>query len=472
MPERPSHRRAAARAACMTRAYHRTAWCLLLAGSVAACEKRVQVAGPPEGPREGGTVGQTTAGSAAQAATAAPAAAQSAPAPERATAAQGTSAAQGAPAAQQGASAPPATDPGLARPAKCSGIPPLKLTLVASGLDQPTYVAAPPGDPARLVVLEKTGTIRLIKDGAVVPTPFLDARSRVYFPAPNAEGGLLGLAFHPDYATNGRFWIHYSSSPRGNVVIQEWKRAADSGDVAHPEPVRTLVDVKHSAWNHVGGMLAFGKDGHLYAAIGDSARSPSPAPDLSSKLGKILRIDVDQPDEAPAGNMTGGDPMIWDYGLRNPWRFSFDRLTGDLYIGDVGQKSWEEILVERPGQGRNDYGWDAMEGAHCYPPGATCAPRGVPPAVEHPRSEAGSIVGGYVYRGAKIPCLRGRYLYADYVTGRFFSFVWDGKAATDRVELTAVLRPNGLPSSFGEDAAGEIYVVMFNTGRLYRIDPE
>ncbi|WP_433934869.1 sorbosone dehydrogenase family protein [Sorangium cellulosum] len=449
----------------MTRAcaFHRAACCLLLAGSVAACERRVQVAGPPDASREG-AAGQLAAGGAASPARAGGAAPAAAPAaPEGGPAAP--AATGGAPAALA------ASEAELARPAKCGGVPPLKLTLVASGLDQPTYVTAPPGDPARLLVLEKTGTIRLLKDGAIQPAPFLDARSRVFFPAPNAEGGLLGLAFHPDYAKNGRFWIHYSSAPRGNVVIEEWKRGAQGGDAAHPEPVRSLVDVKHGAWNHVGGMLAFGKDGFLYAAIGDSARSPSPAADLTSKLGKILRIDVDQPGRAPAGNMTSGDPTVWDYGLRNPWRFSFDRLTGDLYIGDVGQKSWEEILVERPGQGRNDYGWEAMEGSHCYPPGSTCKPRGVPPAVEHPRSEAGSIVGGYVYRGAKIPCLRGRYLYADYVTGRFFSFVWDGKAATDRVELTSALSPNGLPSSFGEDAAGEIHVVMFNTGRIYRIDP-
>ncbi|AUX40910.1 hypothetical protein SOCE26_023120 [Sorangium cellulosum] len=426
----------------------------------------MQVAGPPEGPREGGAAGQATAESAAPPAQAgaaspapAPAAPEGAPAPEATPAAGGARAAGGAPRAD------------LARPAQCSGVPPLKLTLVASGFDQPTYVAAPPGDPARLVVIEKTGTLRLIKDGVIQPAPFLDVRSRVFQPTPNSEGGLLGLAFHPDYVKNGRFWIHYSSGPRGNVVIQEWKRGAPGGEAAHPEPVRTLVDVKHGAWNHVGGMLAFGKDGYLYAAIGDSARSPSPAADLTSKLGKILRIDVDDPARAPAGNMAGVEPLIWDYGLRNPWRFSFDRLTGDLYIGDVGQKAWEEILVEPPGQGRNDYGWEAMEGSHCYPPGAACKPRGVLPAVEHPRAEAGSIIGGYVYRGAKIPCLRGRYVYGDYVTGRFFSFVWDGKAANDRVELTSALRPNGLPSSFGEDAAGEIYVVMFNTGRIYRIDP-
>ncbi|MGK3965571.1 sorbosone dehydrogenase family protein [Sorangium sp. So ce118] len=447
----------------MTRAcaFHRAACCLLLAGSVAACDKRVQVAGPPEGPREGSAIAPAAAGNAAPPAKAGAATAGPAPA-----------APEGAPLAEGAPASAPASAAELARPTKCGGgVPPLKLTLVASGFDQPTYVAAPPGDPARLVVLEKPGIIRLIKDGAIQPAPFLDLRSRVFFPAPNAEGGLLGLAFHPDYAKNGRFWLHYSSAPRGNVVIDEWKRAAQGGDAAHPEPVRSLVDVKHGAWNHVGGMLAFGKDGHLYAAIGDSARSPSPAADLTSKLGKILRINVDEPSRSPAGNMTSGDTMIWDYGLRNPWRFSFDRLTGDLYIGDVGQKSWEEILVERPGQGRNDYGWEAMEGSHCYPPGSACKPRGVPPAVEHPRSEAGSIVGGYVYRGAKIPCLRGRYVYADYVTGRFFSFVWDGKAATDRAELTSALSPNGLPASFGEDAAGEIYVVMFNTGRVYRIDP-
>jgi glucose/arabinose dehydrogenase len=446
----------------MNRTRHRIPLVLLIAS--VACSKTVHVPGPAD------DAGQS-APHPAFAAPAVPTGGDPAPAaaPPGAGTPEGPSpVAPAVPAASRN----PAQRAALARPAGCpAGVPPLKLTLVASGFTEPTYVTSPPHDPSTLFVLEKAGVIKIVRAGAVQPDAFLDLKDRVWFPAPNAEGGLLGLAFHPEYEKNGRFWVHYSSPPRGNVVIAEHRRSPDRPDRGDPRQVRALVEAKHSAWNHVGGMLAFGPDGYLYAAIGDGATTPSPAPDLRSRLGKILRIDVDNPQKPPPGNVSGGDPLIWDYGLRNPWRFSFDRLTGDLYIGDVGQKTWEEILVEPAGKGRNDYGWDRMEGSQCYPIGSTCTPRGVPPAVAHARGEAGSITGGYVYRGAKIPCLRGRYIYGDYVTARYFSFVWDGKAAADRVELTKDLGVNGLPASFGEDAAGEIYAVMFNTGRIYRFDP-
>jgi glucose/arabinose dehydrogenase len=316
-----------------------------------------------------------------------------------------------------------------------------------------------------------------VRDGAILPTPFLDISASVNIPGDQAEGGLLGLAFAPDYATSGRFFVHFSSIASGElgerVAIVEFARSAGDPDVADPEPVLELLAAPHGGWNHVGGMIAFGADGYLYIAIGDAAAgSPSPARDPDSSLGKILRIDVDDPAVPPPGNVPGGDPFVWDWGLRNPWRFSFDRATGDLYIGDVGQSSREEIDVEPAGTGNRDYGWDIMEGTECYA-GSGC-PVGEPPVVEHPHDEASSIIGGYVYRGTQAPCLVGRYVYSDYGTARFFSFVWDGASATQPIELTDDLNPGagiGQIVSFGEDADGELYVVTL-TGRVYKIQLE
>ncbi len=357
-------------------------------------------------------------------------------------------------------------------------LPPLKLTLLPGSYTQPLFVTSPPGDATRLFVVEKGGTIRILQGGAVLATPFLTV-SDAYMPDPAAEGGLLGLAFHPNYATNGRFFVHYTSSPSGNVVVREFHRSAADPNRADAAPVKTLLDKPHGGWNHCGGMLAFDKGGLLYASVGDTATFPSPARNLASHLGKILRFDVDST-TAPAGNLTGAGvfPFIWDYGLRNPWRFSFDRSTGDLYIGDVGQKSWEEIEVEPALSGKRDYGWDVMEGAHCYPPGSTCTITGVLPTVEHSQAsgEASSIVGGYVYRGSAIACLRGHYVYGDYSTARIFSFVWNGASAISKLDLSTDLNPGGSPAahiaSFGEDASGELYVVTLFPGRVYRIEPE
>jgi glucose/arabinose dehydrogenase len=287
------------------------------------------------------------------------------------------------------------------------------------------------------------------------------------------------MAFHPDYGANGRFWLYYTAAPSGRATVGEFRRSGSNPDVADTRtgrlPIRKLVDVAHGGWNHVGGMIAFGSDGYLYAGVGDGAASPpsaSPAGRLDSALGKILRVDVDT-GLGPAGNLSGGsvNPLVWDYGLRNPWRFSFDRLTGDLYLGDVGQNAWEEVDIEPSRTGRRNYGWPTMEGAHCLATG--CAPAGITPVVEHSHAsgEGASLTGGYVYRGSAIPCLRGFYLYGDFGTHRYWTLRWDGSALQQHAEITADFGAAGLsPASFGEDAGGELYVVMI-TGELFRIDP-
>ena len=343
-------------------------------------------------------------------------------------------------------------------------------------------------------MIEKDGIVRLIKNGVVQPAPFLDIRGghtcppsnpasanpRVCSPSASSEGGLLGMAFHPAYAQNGRFWLFYTAAPQGRVTVAEFRRSPASLDLADTAPVslpvRKLIDASHGGWNHVGGMLAFGPDGYLYVSIGDAAVSPqasSPAKKLDSLLGKILRIDVDT-GLGPAGNLTGGhgSPLLWDYGLRNPWRFSFDRLTGDLYIADVGKSAWEEINIEPPQTGHRNYGWPTMEGNHCAVAG--CAPVGTAPAAEHSHAsgEGVSITGGYVYRGAAIPCLQGHYLYGDYGSHRYWALRWSGGAVQDRVEITADLAAGNLAvASFGEDASGEVYLVMLS-GEIFRLDPE
>lgn len=376
----------------------------------------------------------------------------------------------------------------------CNGVPPLKLTRVATGLAAPVFAVSPPGDSSRLFILEKNGVVRLLKNGVLQATPFLDIRGGlacppssagsanplVCIPSANSEGGLLGMAFHPGYAQNGRFFLFYTASPSGRATVAEFRRSSVNPDIADlgagRVPVKKLIDVSHGGWNHVGGMIAFGSDGHLYAGIGDGAMSPvssSPAKDLSSALGKILRVNVDT-GLGPAGNMTGTNvnPLIWDYGLRNPWRFSFDRQNGNLYIGDVGQNAWEEINVEASLTGQRNYGWPTMEAAHCLTSG--CTPVGTMPVVErgHASGEATSIVGGYVYRGSAIPCLQGYYLYGDYGTHRYWAMRWNGSAATEHTEITANLSASTLPLvSFGENAAGEMFLVMIN-GEVYRLDAE
>ncbi|WP_437976591.1 PQQ-dependent sugar dehydrogenase [Sorangium sp. So ce295] len=370
-------------------------------------------------------------------------------------------------------------------------VPPLRLTEVASGLDRPLYVTSEPEDASRLYVVGKGGTIRLIKGGELQSAAFLDITADVYQSNDlKEERGLLGLAFHPQYASNGRFFVYYNTRSR-TIALREFKRSESNPDQAVPQAGQeeqqrnTLFSFPVLVGNHNGGMLAFGPDGNLYVGVGDGGGSTSdPDPDnngqnIEVKYAKILRVDVNNHPTAPAGNVPGGDPYVWDYGLRNPWRFSFDRCRGDLYIGDVGGRLFEEINIEPRGQGHKNYGWSVTEGGTCLQEdqATSCdSPTITPPvfAYDHDSGD-GSVTGGYVYRGSRIPALRGKYLFGDFETDRVWMLTWKDGVATPRSSLSQDLGSEntieGL-ASFGEDAAGELYIVSYGGGSIFRIDPE
>ncbi len=366
--------------------------------------------------------------------------------------------------------------------------PALALTKVASGFSRPIQVKAAAGDNDRLYVVEQTGKIWILKNGVTSAEPFLDIQEIVSNPdAPNGyhqEQGLLGVAFHPNFAKNGRFFVNYTEgpfsddNPKGNSHVVEYKRSAGDPDKADPTAVKEILTQAQPFTNHNGGALEFSpKDGFLYIGFGDGGAGGDPQGNgqkLTTWLGKMLRLDIDagNPYSAPEGNLIGGLPEIWDYGLRNPWRFTFDACTGDLYIGEVGQDTYEEVDVEPAGQGGKNYGWNTMEGLHCFEPMNGCDQAGLTlPVTEYDHLTGKSITGGYVYRGAKMPGLRGTYFYADYVTNRMWTFKWDGGASVTPTEITADVMPPEAMSSFGQDNFGEIYVTSLY-GDIYRIDPK
>lgn len=356
-------------------------------------------------------------------------------------------------------------------------IPSLRAVRVTTdALTKPVLVAQPAGS-ADLYVVEEPGRIRIVRGGHVLPTPFLDVSAHVNFPFPSAEGGLVGLAFHPGYATNGRFFVFVTLKASGGkpdrVAIEEYRRSPGNPDVASAAPVAELLFAPHYGGNHVGGMIAFGPDGYLWAGVGDAAAEPSQAEDLSARVGKILRVDVDHPATPPPGALAGADPYVWDYGLRNPYRFAFDRVTGELFVGDAGDNLYDEVDVEAPGVGHHDYGWPRLQGTHCTSGAATCGPPGTPPAYERPHGAGYSVlIGGAVYRGAAIPCLQGRYLFAVFGTGQLLSFVAQGGAATAFADLSSMFADASvlMVTSISEDAAGELYLTTIE-GNLYRIEP-
>lgn len=348
----------------------------------------------------------------------------------------------------------------------------VRLTSIASGLDAPLFLTTAPGDATRLFVVEKTGRIRVISNGDLLPAPFLDLSAVV---SSDNERGLLGLAFHPGYAANGRFFVHYNDL-NGETRISEFGVSADP-DVADPGESLILGVDQPATDTHKGGMLAFGPDGYLYVALGDGAEFSGTAQDLSLLLGKLLRIDINggSPYAIPADNpfvaMAGAAPEIWSYGLRNPWRFSFDRQNGDLYIGDVGENRFEEVDVAPAATGRGagaNFGWDIMEASSCYSP--PCSTVGLTlPVLQYGRSRGCTVVGGYVYRGAAIPAIRGFYFYADYCQGWVRSFRYSNGAALE-VSNWPGLDRNLQLASFGEDAVGELYLIDLG-GEIFRIDP-
>ena len=330
----------------------------------------------------------------------------------------------------------------------------LRVVPLAARFSSPVHETAPRSERNRLYVVEQGGTIRVLVNGRLRAEPFLDIRRLVLS---GGEQGLLSVAFHPNYARNRRFYVYYTD--RGSDIrVAEYR---SDGARAIPDSARTLFVIDHPFSNHNGGQLAFGPDGRLYAGTGDGGSGGDPgnrAQNLASLLGKLLRIDVNRPNERP---------QIVAYGLRNPWRFSFDRRTGDLYIGDVGQSRWEEVdFTPRNSPGLENYGWDVYEGRSIYEnKRPNPAGRLVWPIAVYNLGGRCSVVGGFVYRGQRSPRLRGRYFYGDYCTGEVWSLrVVRGRARTLRRERFRV--PS--LSSLGEDARGELYLASLN-GRIYRL---
>ena len=347
----------------------------------------------------------------------------------------------------------------------------LRLVEVASGLDQPVYLTAPAGDP-RLFIVEQTGRIRIVSGGTLLPTPFIDLAAKI---TSGGERGLLSMAFHPDYASNGFFYVYYTDLG-GNTKVERYHVGANA-NVADPASAQHVLGVQQPYANHNGGPMVFGPDGYLYIGLGDGGSGGDPqgnGQNPATLLGKILRIDVNGaapyaiPPNNPFVGQTGKRPEIWFTGLRNPWRFSFDREAGLMYLADVGQNAWEEVNVTPAATGGLNLGWNLMEAAHCYG-GSGCSQQGLTlPALEYSHADGCSITGGYVYRGSAIPGLQGHYFYADYCQGWVRSFRWDGSQAADRRswELGSI----GNVTSFGEDAARELYVTS-TSGKVYRFAP-
>lgn len=348
----------------------------------------------------------------------------------------------------------------------------LGLEEVAGGFRQPTFVTHAGDGSGRLFVLEQAGLIRILSGGSALPEPFLDIRSLV---RSGGEQGLLGLAFHPRYTENGRFFVYYTATNSDNTVAEY--RVSGDPNRADPATARVLYAVPDFAPNHNGGMLAFGPDGYLYVGHGDGGGGGDPqrtAQNFQSLLGKILRIDVDGagpyaiPPDNPFAGRADARGEIWAYGLRNPWRFSFDRATGDLWIADVGQNQLEEIDFQPAGgRGGQNYGWSIMEGNQCFRPTTGCDQSSlVQPVAVYGRDQGISVTGGYVYRGAAYPVMAGGYFYADYGSGRIWSLYRDGSGAWRPTEM---LKQDARASSFGEDEAGELYLVGLDTGAIYRL---
>jgi glucose/arabinose dehydrogenase len=356
----------------------------------------------------------------------------------------------------------------------------IALQLRASGLTKPDFVTSAPDHSGRLFIVEQAGRIRILKNGQLLTTPFLTIGGL----AGGAEQGLLGLAFSPGYASNHKLYINVTNAA-GDTLIREYRASSTNPDVVDPTTARNVLKVAQPYANHNGGMLAFGPDGYLYIGMGDGGSGGDPgnrAQSTNTLLGKMLRINVNGrtstrgyliPSTNPYVGRTGLDE-IWQIGLRNPWRFSFDRANGNLWIGDVGQNSWEEVdravrTSSGPGRGVN-WGWRILEGDHCYNPPTGCNTVGKTRPVATYGHTGGrcAVTGGYVSRGPLVPALNGAYVFADYCTGEIFAITATAAAPAPISLLLAA----GFPvSSLGEDAAGDLYVLDYGGGKLYAIVP-
>jgi glucose/arabinose dehydrogenase len=378
----------------------------------------------------------------------------------------------------------------------CQEGPAIKLQIVAKGLVAPVALESPKDKSGRLFICEQTGKIKIIKDGKLLDIPFLDLSPKLdKIGKAYSEKGLLGLAFHPNYKNNGRFFVYYSAPENDSQydhksVLAEYK-VSSTPDLANPIAQTIIMEIKQPESNHNGGQLAFGPDGFLYIGLGDGGGAGDDhgtkgnGQDLHTWLGKILRIDVDSkipyavPKDNPFVTVKSIQPEIWAYGLRNPWRFSFDRKTGKLFCADVGQNKWEEVNIIRKA---GNYGWRIMEGNHCYNPSENCDQKGqVMPIAEYDHSVGISVTGGYVYRGTKIPTLIGKYIFADWKGGIFYLEEAAGKWTMHNMTIEGEKNhdPDFNINSFGEDEEGEIYILgqkftgtFTSSGAVYQIIPK
>ncbi|GAA5513613.1 aldose sugar dehydrogenase YliI [Deinococcus carri] len=347
--------------------------------------------------------------------------------------------------------------------------PQVNFTPFVSGLPQVTTLTHAGDGSGRLYATQQGGQVRVIQNGQVRAQPFLDVSALT---SAGGERGLLGLAFDPAYRQNRRLYVHYTDRG-GDTVLARYTATPDFTQ-ADPASARILLTARQPYANHNGGQLAFGPDGFLYLGLGDGGSGGDPqnnAQNLASPLGKLLRLDVSGDGARPAPgnpflNREGANPYIWAYGLRNPWRFSFDRGTGDLIIADVGQSAFEEVDRQpRASQGGENYGWRLREGRSCYDPARGCPTQGLTdPVLVYGRDEGQSITGGYVYRGQDIPALKGQYVFADFGSGT----VWAAPASGqnwNKLRLGSVENP----STFGEDEGGELYVAEYGSGRVLRL---
>jgi glucose/arabinose dehydrogenase len=342
--------------------------------------------------------------------------------------------------------------------------------LLLNGLERPIAIAEPQDGSGRLFIVEQPGVIRIYQGGTLLSPPFLDIRPRVG--SQGNEQGLLGLAFHPAYAQNGLFYVNYTDL-NGDSVIARFSVSGSDANRADEDSEQQILFISQPYGNHNGGSVVFGPDGYLYLGLGDGGSAGDPqgnGQSLNTFLGKILRIDIDNgnPYAIPAGNAfsAAAQAEIWAYGLRNPWRFSFDRQNGDVYIADVGQNAWEEVNFLPAGSSAGaNFGWVFREGMHPYegnpPDGAAL----IDPVAEYNHGQGCSVTGGYVYRGEALPAWKGIYLYGDFCSG----IIWGLARNPDGGWMNQVLFESGLNiSSFGEDVAGELYLTDLNGG-IYRL---
>jgi len=357
-----------------------------------------------------------------------------------------------------------------------------ELVQVASGFSHPLDVQQPDDNSGRLFVVEQGGHIEIIQsDGTRAAAPFLDVSGRSGFTTGD-EMGLLGLAFHPNYASNGHFYVNYTRNNGTQIqtIIAEFTASAANANFADPSTENILLTVDQPSPIHKGGSLAFGKDGFLYIGLGDGGPEDDPSgngQNTNLLLGKMLRIDVDSGHSPglnyaiPPGNPFangGGRAEIWLYGLRNPYRFSFESVSGDLLIGDVGQDKYEEVDRITPSQGGANLGWNTMEGSHCFNPPTGCPTAGLTmPIFEYDHTQGDkAIIGGRVYYGAKMPSLDGGYVFGDFISGRMWVLTANGSTLTRTFLLNVA--PNDI-SAIGQDQLGELYVTRYSTGAVARI---